>query len=248
LRAYRLTDGKMLWQVHTSQKERLLDGTASLALNGNQLAILNTYSITYLRADTGRIVRKDPLPPYPGRVDDAQGPKIPSITYSKPKKELLIWNEGDLHRGEWLPNQELNAPLRMQTLPLSVTSTDDSVLKSSAAFSPDGRLLALPVGEAGIYLLDVTTGKKIRSIISGMQGPIPQLVFSPNSKELAWVSKQGKAVYLANVSTGNQIATLPIDSSKVTALAFTEDGKSLLVGCEDSTALVFDLSKLPAAK
>ena len=247
LRAYRVSDGKMLWQVHPSQRDRLIEGTACLALNGNHLAVLNSHTITFLQAETGRVVRTDPLIINSSRGDFGQGPEMPAMIYSKQRGELLIWNKGDLHRGAWLPDQKLNGPLPMQMLPF-VFPSSDSTAKSSAAFSPDGNLLALPVREHGIYLQEMTPGKKPKVLKNSPRVPIGVLAFSPNSKELAWVAKKGKAIYLADVSTGNLINTFPVFGSTATALAFAEDGKSLIVGCDDSTTHIWGLTKLPAVK
>ena len=37
LRTYRISDGKMIWELHPPRREHLLEGTANLAVNGNQL-------------------------------------------------------------------------------------------------------------------------------------------------------------------------------------------------------------------
>jgi RNA polymerase sigma factor (sigma-70 family) len=245
LQAYRISDGKMIWQLHPPRRDHLLEGAASLALNGTQLAVLNSQSILYLDAETGRVVRSDPV--NTNSLSIGQGPEIPSMMYSKQRGELLIWTADQLYRGAWLPGQKLMGPLPMQVRPFKFLPSRDNVPKSPVAFSPDGNLLALPLREHGIYFQEVTADKPPRFLKNSPQVSIRLLAFAPNSKELVFVPENGNAISLIDASTGKAINSWGVDGNP-TALAYSEDGKSLVVGFDNSTALVWDLSKLPAAK
>ena len=55
----------------------------------------------------------------------------------------------------------------MQATPIDTITTNAGVDSSTAAFSPDGRFLALASLSSGIQLYDVSTGKWISSIGRG---------------------------------------------------------------------------------
>ena len=247
LRSYRILEGKMIWQLHPSRRQHQLEGPVFLALNGKYLGVLNSHAITFLQVETGRVVRMDPLTETSSQ-GAGRGPDKPAMVYSKQRGELLIYMREALHRVTWPSDQEPKASLE-RILPLVFPAFDDVTAKKiSVAFSSDGNLLVLPMGEHGL-LLQATTpaGKLARSLKDSPRDPIPLLAFSPNSKELALIPERGNGVRLTEVSTG-KVIIVETGSSKATALAFSEDGKSLLVGCDDSTAQVLDLTKLPAAK
>src|SRR5438045_1268352 len=71
------------------------------------------------------------------------------------------------------------------------------------AFTPDGKMLAVPAGpEQPIRLWDVVTGKEIRSV-GKPQTLVESLAFSPNGKVLA--TKSAATVQLWDVHTGQSI-------------------------------------------
>ena len=93
------------------------------------------------------------------------------------------------------------------------------------AFSPDSKFLAA-VGRngKGIRIWDAVTRKELPKV----SAQALSLVFSPDSKSLA-VATADKKTLLWDVASGKEIKRLPFFGSGRNALAFTPDGKQLLV-------------------
>jgi WD40 repeat protein len=133
----------------------------------------------------------------------------------------------------------------------------------SLAFSPDGRTLALGDWRGTVRLFDAATGKSRRLLAwrSARVGLHPDdseynrcLAFSPDGKLLASCGGEfgddpvGE-VWLADVATGKQVATLAGHSHVVEAMTFSPDGKLLASSSTDGTVRLWDVRAiLKAAK
>jgi WD40 repeat protein len=99
------------------------------------------------------------------------------------------------------------------------------------AFSPDGRLFASGTPERDaektgrVFLLDATTGQKLRHVESGL-GLTRTFVFSPDGRRLAWVDDH---LSLWDIASGGPRHTLEGQEARgrVTSLAFSPDGRLL---------------------
>src|SRR5207253_108201 len=96
-------------------------------------------------------------------------------------------------------------------------------------FSPDSKLLVIyrdysPGASYCVYLWQWELGKH------ALQLEIPVdvlgLCFSGDSRLMA--GQDGGGIYLWDTTTGKEIPSIPRHREKVTALAFTRDGRSLL--------------------
>lgn len=111
-------------------------------------------------------------------------------------------------------------------------------------FSPDGRFLAVPLVPktgGGVYvgLWDVKTGKLRHRFPSekGIGPYVRHVLFSPDGQRLAATEETHKkgAIHVWDTNTGKEIAVLSSGSPKIgsftwiTALAFSPDGKTLVV-------------------
>jgi RNA polymerase sigma factor (sigma-70 family) len=118
-------------------------------------------------------------------------------------------------------------------------------------FSPDGKSLAVMGGfhrnrhplvekpDAGLVrVYDVATRKERFQLV--LQEAVA--AFSPDSKTLATGCHHDYAVYLRDAVSGKQLARLDGHRGAITALAFAADGRTLISGSADSTALVWDVS------
>jgi RNA polymerase sigma factor (sigma-70 family) len=111
----------------------------------------------------------------------------------------------------------------------------------TAAFSPDGRLMA-----AGGYdsagngyfarLWEVATGKELRRF-QGHEGGIRCLAFSPDGATLASGGDDGR-LRLWEVATGKERRALPADGRRVRSVAFTHDGRT--VAAAGATIRLYD--------
>jgi hypothetical protein len=121
-----------------------------------------------------------------------------------------------------------------------------------AAFSPDNRCLAV-VSAGVVTLYELATGQPRRTwgdkpgVATAVdRGPV--VVFAPDGKSLAYAGAGG-AVYLVDVPTGKEVAAFKGHGGLVNAVAFAPDGKTLASASNDTTALIWDISKVarPAA-
>jgi WD40 repeat protein len=113
------------------------------------------------------------------------------------------------------------------------------------AFSPDGKLLAYTSWQTGnviVVLVDLGT----RRIVHTVEAPGDMalaLAFAPDSKTLAWASWKDRGLHLVEVATGRERHRLTDGHlGGCRALAFSADGRKLICGSDDSTALVWDLT------
>jgi hypothetical protein len=113
---------------------------------------------------------------------------------------------------------------------LRTWETSEAVL--AAAFTPDGRAVAT-AGEQGVSVWELATGKlRFRSA-----GVAALVSCSPDGRVLA--ADGGATVRLLDLRTGKEFRQLKGHQAEVEALAFTGDGKRLITGSADSTALVW---------
>jgi hypothetical protein len=110
---------------------------------------------------------------------------------------------------------------------------------TTVAFSPCGLLLAIG-GGAPTYVLEAETGKDLARFESYLESA---LAFSPDGRYL--VGAQSRRLWLYDLGTGWRTripaAREDVEMSWITAVAFTRDGKGLISGCDDGTALIWDV-------
>jgi WD40 repeat protein len=114
-------------------------------------------------------------------------------------------------------------------------------------FSPDGQTLAVAgQGEQAttVRLLPIAPGQETKKWTDPSHQRIMALAFSPDGKALATGS--GRRLRLWQVATGQQRAVYEGHKASITSLVFAPDGKSVFTGSEDTTTLVWDLSRLRA--
>jgi tricorn protease-like protein len=109
--------------------------------------------------------------------------------------------------------------------------------------APDERTLASGSQDGTIRLWEVATGKE-RLRITG-QGDVFALAYSTDGRTLASASGRGPEVRLWESATGRPRGELKGHTGSIFRLAFSPDGRSLASGSDDTTALVWDLTRLP---
>jgi RNA polymerase sigma factor (sigma-70 family) len=134
------------------------------------------------------------------------------------------------------------------------------------AFTPDSRSLALDLGDGGVVLWELATGKQRRQLGKpvkaesrtdavwvaaaavaiggvGLSAARPSSVaVSPDGRTLARM--RGHTVRVWDLLTGQELGELKGHQGAVTALEFAPDGKTLATGSGDTTALVWDIAAL----
>jgi RNA polymerase sigma factor (sigma-70 family) len=109
----------------------------------------------------------------------------------------------------------------------------------TATVSPDGRLLAFG-GNSFIELHEVATGKMVwrrENLSNGVGG----MRFSPDSRLLAWFGQRDSTVRLIEVASGLERHHFTGHRGRIWSVAFSPDGRRLLTGSDDTTALVWAL-------
>jgi len=101
----------------------------------------------------------------------------------------------------------------------------------SIAFSPDGKTLATSDLKI-VRLWDLSTGAE-RGTITGHNGRISCLAFSPDHKHLASASAEDETVRIWELATATELSRMASEKDNVYRLLFSPDGKGLLTGGSD---------------
>ena len=112
------------------------------------------------------------------------------------------------------------------------------------AFSPDGRSLVTGTMEIPcVHVWETATGRE-RFRITGQDSMVWTVAFAPDGKTLA-VGDMGHDFRLYEWPSGKPAGLVPGHRGWVLSLAYSADGKHLVSGSSDTTALVWDATRLP---
>ncbi|MBY0522324.1 MAG: hypothetical protein K2R98_02950 [Gemmataceae bacterium] len=113
---------------------------------------------------------------------------------------------------------------------------------SAFAYAPDGRTLATANSDGSILLWEAMTGKPRLEVRPTQARAFTVLTFSPDSRVLA--GSVGAEIHLWNSMNGQELGKFTGHHGGVTSLSFTPDGKSLLSGSADTTALLWNVERM----
>lgn len=119
---------------------------------------------------------------------------------------------------------------------------DDPKETLAVAYSPDGKWIAVGGKDKTVSILDAKT-KEILREISGHNGMIFRMVFTPDSKSLLTSSSDG-TVRLWDISDSRQLASFKVHGDQlemVRSLAVSPNGKRLAAGNWAGQTYVWDL-------
>lgn len=157
---------------------------------------------------------------------------FPSLRFSPDGKRLLVITLGtgaclfDLRSGKLLRKSDFASEL------------------GYAAFSPDGKLVAISGGylNPSVLLWETDTGNVRRAWRPG-RSSVHGVAFSPDGRLLAAGGDEiDGRMLLLEVETGKPVAAFEGHTGGSTPLAFTPDGRRLLSGGGDSSILVWDVT------
>jgi WD40 repeat protein len=118
----------------------------------------------------------------------------------------------------------------------------------ATAVSPDGRLIAYGSYWHYLAIHEILTGKTVHVIDKLLPDGAGTLAFSPDGRTLAWSGWQLPTIHLLELATWKERHRFEGHKRRVTSLAFSADGRTLISGSEDTTALVWDLAGTQSQK
>ncbi|MFK8115327.1 MAG: c-type cytochrome domain-containing protein [Rubripirellula sp.] len=107
-------------------------------------------------------------------------------------------------------------------------------------FSPDGQTIASAAADKTIRLLNVASGKPIRSL-EGHTHHVLSLAWQDDGKTVASASAD-QSVKVWNTETGEQHRTISGFSKETTAIAFVQTSKQIVTACADGNLRLSDIS------
>jgi WD40 repeat protein/serine/threonine protein kinase len=114
-----------------------------------------------------------------------------------------------------------------------------------ATFSPVGEILATAHRDGTIWLWDVATRKRLRSLKDSGQDDIAPLAFSPDGRILASAGPDQRVTLRYVASGGGLAKRLVGHTAWIVSLAFAPDGRAVASGSADGTVIIWDVADPP---
>jgi WD40 repeat protein len=176
-------------------------------------------------AATGRELRRLAAP---SNTDDA--------TFSPDRRRVLLTGDGDTAFVDDVSSGTTLLHLRRP----------GAAFSAGAAWSPNGRLLAVGWSYGSATIWDARTGRLLRVLaqvprtFGPYQGTVARVGFSPDSRQLASASWAGTAK-IWDVRSGRLLKTLRQSQNQLNAAELSPQGDRLLTASSDGTAKIWQL-------
>jgi hypothetical protein len=162
---------------------------------------------------------------------------------------LLSWtSEGECQL------QDLTTGRRIQQFALSdlpeakvVPGRKGFNLACVSAMTPDGKLAAFGSQDQHLLIMELDTKRVLHHLT--LADGVSAVALSPDGKTVAWGGWRDPTVRLVEVATGRERHQFKDRAfGRILTLTFSPDGRQLLSGSDDTTALIWDLTGGQTAK
>jgi WD40 repeat protein len=111
----------------------------------------------------------------------------------------------------------------------------------TVAVLPGGKQAAVTGPSGKVYLLDIATGKRVRTMDGGVPSSCFHVAASPAGRLLAGCGYD-KSIRLWDTATGKLVKELVSKDSRVRWVEFSRDGKRLISAGDGTTATIWDVA------
>jgi WD40 repeat protein len=231
VRAWDTKAGKLLPKL-AGEYAAALVRTMALSADGKMLATAPMKkSLVLIDAGTGKTIRT---------VAGLQGRDCNGAAFAADGHKLVAWTD-DQHV------HVIDVATGTTTKKHPFSGDKDRRLSYAAALSPTGRLIAIGSQARFLSIQEVDTGEE-RYRFERLPDGVSSVVFSPDSRSLAWGGCNDPTIHLIELSTQGERHRFHGHQGRILALHFSGDGNVLISGSNDGTALVWDLAGRPSSK
>jgi len=221
--------GLRLWNVASGREIRRFDGPSArvtavaFARDGKSFISGNGGTLRLWDLANGREIRRFEGGPFSGDFAAISPDGGSMLSWGGADKTLRVW---DVASGRLIRHFDIRR------------SEVHKAWIRSAAFSPDGKSIAIGADET-LLLWDVASGREIRRF-EGHAGDVKAVAFSPDGKTIISGSTD-RTLRLWNAASGRQIHLFDGHTAAVTWVAFLPDGEGVVSGSYDDTLRVWDV-------